>query len=231
MPLVLRPIHPQDTLSWMRIRTLAYAGPTHAVIHTSPISDSSLHAIAQDRKRDLLKPHTWHFKIVDTDLPPGPEDPPDTGGRIITISVWSLHNVEDEGSHAGSVETNEKPDFVPPEIRLDALQSLLTPLRAAQKEIMGTQTPYLMLNSLATHPEHRGRGAAGMMLDWGLGEADGRGLEMYLDATGMARPIYERRGFAVVREVEWERGRWGGVGCDRHFCMVRGFVEEGGEGV
>lgn len=111
--------------------------------------------------------------------------------------------------------------FAPPELRMDALGSLFGPLRAAQEEIMGTTEPFFMLRTLATHPDHRGKGAAKLMLDWGLDKADGLGLVTYLDATRMARPIYEKRGFEVKRETPWDREPWGGEGTDRHFAMVR----------
>ena len=229
MSLSLLPIIPSDALSWIRIRSLAYYGPTHDVLHNGPISESSIHGVAEDKKRDLIKPNTWHWKIVDTDLEPSADDPPDNGGRTIAISVWSVHNVKKEEGEEGSDEpaTNpvvagdEKPGFLPPELRLDALTSLFGPLRAAQKEIMGISEPYFMLNSLATNPDYRGRGVARIMLDWGLEEADKRGMPTYLDATGLARPIYEKRGFVVVKGVEWDRVPWGGEGRDMHWCMLR----------
>lgn len=60
-----------------------------------------------------------------------------------------------------------------------------------------------------------------MMLDWGLGKADEEGLVVYLDATEKARPLYESRGFKVMKVVEWDRVPWGGEGKDCHSCMVR----------
>ncbi|KAJ4986882.1 GNAT family protein (acetyltransferase) [Stagonosporopsis vannaccii] len=111
--------------------------------------------------------------------------------------------------------------FLPPELRLDALMSLFDPLDAARDEIMGSEKPYFMLNSLATHPEHQGRGAAKLLLDWGMQKADKEGLVTYLDATQRARPIYAKRGFELKKVVEWDRKVWGGEGVDVHYCMVR----------
>jgi len=229
MPLELRKMNPEDTLSWIRIHSLAYYGPTHDVLHNGPISESSIRGVAEDKKRDLLKPNTWHWKIVDTDLEPSADDAPDNGGRTIAISVWSMHIVkkgeEEEGSDEPTtnpaVAGDEELGFLPPELRLDALTSLFKPLRAAQKEIMGSSEAYFMLNSVATHPDYRGRGAARIMLDWGLKEADEKDLPTYLAATGLARPIYEKRGFVVVKGVKWDREPWGGEGRDIHWCMLR----------
>ncbi|KAF3040884.1 hypothetical protein E8E12_003197 [Didymella heteroderae] len=113
------------------------------------------------------------------------------------------------------------PSFLPPEIRLDALKSLFNPLDASRNGIMGTEKPFFMLNSLATHPDHQGRGAGKMLLDWGVKKADDEQLVTYLDATQVAKPIYEKRGFEVKRAVEWDRTVWGGEGLDIHYSMVR----------
>jgi GNAT superfamily N-acetyltransferase len=113
------------------------------------------------------------------------------------------------------------PSFLPPELRLDALASLFDPLDAARDEIMGTETPFFMLSSLATHPDYQGRGAGKLLLDWGVKKADVEGLVTYLDATQIAKPIYEKRGFEVRRAVDWDRMAWGGEGVDVHYCMVR----------
>jgi GNAT superfamily N-acetyltransferase len=86
---------------------------------------------------------------------------------------------------------------------------------------MTTSDPYLMLNMFATHPEHQGRGASKALLDWGLKKADDEGLVTYLNATDIGRRIYEKRGFEVVKMIEWDRVPWGGEGKDCHWCMVR----------
>lgn len=225
MPLEISPITSDDTLSWVRVRSLAYYGPTHDVLHNGPIRESSIREAAEDRKRDLKKPNTWYWKIVDTALEPSDDDPPGSGGRIIAIAAWSMHNVKKEGLNEPATKpaaiSANAPAFMPPELRLDALGSLFGPLRAMQQEIMGTSTPYFMLNSLATHPEQQGRGAAKMLLDWGIKKADDEGLVTYLDATGIGKPIYEKRGFEVKKAVEWDRVPWGGEGKDCYYGMVR----------
>lgn len=113
------------------------------------------------------------------------------------------------------------PVFLPPELRLDALASLFDPLDASRDDIMGTEKSFFMLSSLATHPDHQSRGAGKMLLDWGVKKADDEQLVTYLDATQVAKPIYEKRGFEVRRAVEWDRTAWGGDGVDVHYSMVR----------
>jgi GNAT superfamily N-acetyltransferase len=234
MPLELRPMSTPDALSWVRVRSLAYYGPTHDLLHTGRVRDSSIVAMAEDRKGEIGTPNMWHWKIVDTSLPPSNDDPVDNGGRTIATAVWSLHNLKQQEGEEGkmSMEPSSIPaekirrgprrqSFLPPELRLDALSSIFGPLDDAREEIMGTEKPYFMLNGLSTHPEHQGRGAAGILLEWGLNKADKEGLITYLDATEMARPIYERRGFELKKGLDWDRVPWGGQGKDWHGCMVR----------
>jgi len=186
--------------------------------------------VAKDRKREIGKPNTWHWKVVDTDLSTSPDDPPDNGGRTIAVAIWSAHNIPTTKVDGSSDPTSlpiekaerndEQPPFIPPEVRLDVLNAVLTPLRKAKTEIMGSK-PYLMLNSLATHPEHHHKGAGSMLLEWGLRKADEDGLDIYLDSSRLAKPLYEREGFEVMREIEFDRRPWGGEGIDWHGCMVR----------
>ena len=187
----------------VRLRSLAYRGDTHDVLHNAPITESSLRRIAEDKRKDLAKPNTWHWKIVDTDSQPSQDDPKGNGGRTIAVAVWSMHNMQEEGSNEASSVPAEvadtSPGYLPPELRLDALKSLFDPLRAAQDEIMGTTKSYFMLNSLATHPDHQRRGAGKILLDWGVKKADDEHLITYLDCSSVARPMYEKAGFKLVR--------------------------------
>ena len=229
-----------DALSWVRIRSLAYYGPTHDVLHTGRVRNSSILAIAEDRKGEIGSPNMWHWKIVDSSLPPSDDDPVDNGGRTIATAVWSMHNLKQQNDQEDGADEEEersrepssipaekirrgprRHSFLPPELRLDALASIFGPLDDAREEIMGTEKPYFMLNGLSTHPDQQGRGAAALLLDWGLKKADKEGLTTYLDATQMARPIYERRGFELRKGLEWDRVPWGGEGRDWHGCMVR----------
>lgn len=221
MPLVLRHITPNDTLSWTRIRTLAYHGPLHTLTHKRPLSESSILALAQDRKRLIGEPSTWHWIVVDTDLPPSESDPADNGGRTIAVAIWSAHNIGGPNDTPENCGKGQPTPFVPPELRLEVLTAVLNPLRAAQDEIMGSSVPYLKLDSLATHPEHHRRGAGKILLDWGVGKADAEGWRTYLDATPVGLKSYERVGFMIMREVTFDRGEWGGQGEDWWACMVR----------
>jgi GNAT superfamily N-acetyltransferase len=223
-----------DTLSWTHVRAASYAGPTNTLIHTHlPVSESTVLGVAEDRKKEIGKPNNWQCKIVDTDLTPSVNDPEGNGGRTIAIAIWSAHNIEldrevkraqgrrtEKEGETNASESEKSSPFLPPELRLDVLNDLLSPIHGAQPEIMGTQ-PYLMLNSLATHPDHHRRGCGSILLKWGIEKADALGLPMYLSTSVAGKPLYERHGFELVREFVWDRRPWGGEGLDWHGAMVR----------
>lgn len=54
------------------------------------------------------------------------------------------------------------------------------------------------LELIATRPEFQGKGAAGMLMRWGLEKADEEGVETYLEASPAGKPIYEHFGFQEV---------------------------------
>lgn len=66
-------------------------------------------------------------------------------------------------------------------------------------EIMGARKHWY-LEILATRKEWQGKGAAGILLRWGLERADEEGVECFIEASPEGKPIYERFGWR-------ERGR------------------------
>lgn len=61
-----------------------------------------------------------------------------------------------------------------------------------------------VLNILFTVPKHRRRGAASLIMDWGVERADRRGLDVYIEATRLGRPLYEKYGLEAVEERRFD---------------------------
>ena len=57
---------------------------------------------------------------------------------------------------------------------------------------------------LFVHPEHRRRGAARQLVEWGVHEADRLGLETFIEATDDGKPLYEACGFTYMSTNYWE---------------------------
>ena len=80
------------------------------------------------------------------------------------------------------------------------------------------------LEFLATRPEEQGKGAAGMLLRWGIQKADEEGTEAYLEASPDGKPIYEHYGFEEVEKLVVSLEGKEGVNEEKEFIecfMVR----------
>ncbi|TVY50267.1 hypothetical protein LCER1_G008826 [Lachnellula cervina] len=99
-------------------------------------------------------------------------------------------------------------------------------------EVMGGRRHWY-LEALATRPEWQGRGAAGMLMRWGLSRVDEEGTEAYLEASPHGKPVYEHFGFREVdRLVLGLEGEGEEVLGEREFVecfMVRGVVGKEGK--
>ena len=63
------------------------------------------------------------------------------------------------------------------------------------------------LNLLGTHPRYRRRGAAAMLVEWGLKRADEEGKKCFVDAGGEGgAALYRRCGFVDVGELVLDLG-------------------------
>ncbi|KAK0274945.1 hypothetical protein LTR35_011367 [Friedmanniomyces endolithicus] len=80
------------------------------------------------------------------------------------------------------------------------------------------------LGMLATQPCFQHNGAGTMLLDVILAEADESGLEVYLEGTDTAKPLYEKHGFVAVNEVRFDPAEYGvcDIGRERQTVLVRG---------
>ena len=82
----------------------------------------------------------------------------------------------------------------------------------------------LDIGMLATKPRYQHKGAGTMLLEEVLAEADDAGVEVYLEATGTAKPFYEKHGFEAIRELRFDPAEYGakGLGIEMQTVMVRG---------
>ena len=83
---------------------------------------------------------------------------------------------------------------------------------------------------LATQPCYQHNGAGTMLLDAILTEADNAGIEVYLEGTDTAKPLYEKHDFVAVNEIRFDPAEYGlyDVGRERQTIMVRGALGKDG---
>ncbi|KAF2014230.1 hypothetical protein BU24DRAFT_423247 [Aaosphaeria arxii CBS 175.79] len=71
----------------------------------------------------------------------------------------------------------------------------------ARKEWIGQGSPVWILMHMVTRQSHRGRGAAAMLIKWGIEESEESGIPAYLEAGAQGRPIYAKYGFEQVGDI------------------------------
>lgn len=152
----------------------------------------------------LSHPETLLLKVVDE------ED------NIISWAKWLLPSSitthqrlqgGDEGEVTGAVNPSLSPS---PDMNLTACQSLADGQYKMRKEVLAGRE-HLWLNAIATSPNHQRRGAATMLVQYGVDIADGKGLECFSACTTQAnqnmKRVFERFGFEVVAREEVVEGR------------------------
>jgi len=98
-----------------------------------------------------------------------------------------------------------------------------------RREYMG-MSEHCYVGMLATEPKHQHNGAGTMLLEEILAEADDAAVEVYLEATDTAKPLYKKYGFEALNELRFDPAKYGvkGLGVERQTVMVRGAL--GGDG-
>lgn len=80
---------------------------------------------------------------------------------------------------------------------------------------------HAVLGMIVTSPDYRRRGAASLLLRWGIEKADERGVEIYLESSVAGRPLYEKFGLRPLKVFEFNMAQLGFEGIDKHTCMLR----------
>lgn len=57
---------------------------------------------------------------------------------------------------------------------------------------------------MAVHPAHRSRGIGSLLMDVGISCADDLGLECWMEASSMGKPLYEKFGFRSLLKVDFK---------------------------
>lgn len=79
---------------------------------------------------------------------------------------------------------------------------------------------------IVTSPDYRRRGAASLLLQWGIDSADERGVEIYLESSMAGRPLYEKFGLRTLKVFDFDMAQLGYEGIDTHTCMLRSAKEQ-----
>ncbi|KUI70504.1 hypothetical protein VM1G_06025 [Cytospora mali] len=156
-----------------------------------------------ERRRKIFRdePITTWLKVVDP-----------TAGAIMAWATWYYYPALTEEELARGPEVGEWP-----------LPQWYRPFMEYRYSVMKGR-PHYLLGMIVTATEYRRRGAAGMLLRWGIERADEAGVEIYLEASEAGRPFYRKSGFRELKVMEFDMSQLGYEGVDTHTCMLRPLV-------
>jgi len=116
-------------------------------------------------------------------------------GEIVSQAEWHSYDADAKGDvmQLDFLEgTDEEREYG---------RYLIDTFQARRREaIAATTVPLMLLDSLATDPKYQRRGAASMLVQWGLDKADEIGGEAYLEATDVGKQVYEKLGFVALEQ-------------------------------
>ncbi|KAK5635348.1 hypothetical protein RRF57_011060 [Xylaria bambusicola] len=112
---------------------------------------------------------------------------------IIAFAKWS-HPVSKD------VDYEEAAWAWPAGTNMRILNGWVKAAEEGQEEAVGDR-PCYRLTFMGTDPAHERRGAASMMVNWGLEQCNKDGVPGYLESTLEAAPFYEKMGFAASVKI------------------------------
>ena len=79
----------------------------------------------------------------------------------------------------------------------------------------------MIVDLLATAPQHQRKGIGRLCMRWGLEKADALKAKVYLEATMDGYPLYSSLGFKPLDEITLDYTQWGGQGSQSLILMMR----------
>ncbi|KAJ5611267.1 hypothetical protein N7510_007986 [Penicillium lagena] len=158
------------------------------------LSRATFH-FAKQRSRFLGDPTVRYMKVVDTGTVASPKN------SIISIARWHFYP---QGYNFATQLHWELHALTPPppsELNVSLHNYILSTRDEARSGWMEPNEPCWILMHMVTRESQRGRGAAKMLIRWGIEQAERDGVPAYLEAGVMGRPVYEKLGFKQVGEL------------------------------
>ncbi|KAI1347670.1 hypothetical protein F5Y01DRAFT_294503 [Xylaria sp. FL0043] len=128
-------------------------------------------------------PSSYWQKVVDTET-----------GEIVGGALWNIHRDNPFAEADDHIEITWFHDEGLRKYAAEFLRQYSTP-----RALVG-QRPQVYLFNIFTKPTYRRRGVAQQFLSWGMRKADEMGVEMFLDATAVGKPLYEANNFVCIKE-------------------------------
>ncbi|KAL2070002.1 hypothetical protein VTL71DRAFT_14682 [Oculimacula yallundae] len=129
--------------------------------------------ITDDESEEIISLARWHFY---------------PNGYVYAKEIdWEVHN---------PVEGMPFPQGM----NIELHNFILRERDGERRNWMVENEPCWILMHLVTRESQRGRGAAGMLVSWGVEKARADDVPVYLEAAPLARPMYQKYGFQQIGE-------------------------------
>ncbi|BGP26968.1 hypothetical protein JCM10295v2_005930 [Rhodotorula toruloides] len=110
------------------------------------------------------------------------------GGEIVGVAMWSLPKSEEDKAAEKKGDEAHKENEWPPGTDVELATEMFM-------HDAGIKEPHYYVGFLSVDPKYQRNKAGSTLLRWGCKKADQEGVAVYLDATKVGLPVYERAGF------------------------------------
>ena len=148
---------------------------------------------------DFVFPEAWEHK-AEVELS---EEEKKNAKKVVGIAIWVLQPVARTQEQYDKEAAEKGPNTHSPSANgalLDAMDAAMT---ASKKKYLGLE-PYLYLRILAIDPAYQRRGVGSLLLDQGMEIADRCGIQSYLEATKVGRPLYAKYGYEDRENMDFD---------------------------
>ncbi|KAL4936155.1 hypothetical protein BDV06DRAFT_205539 [Aspergillus oleicola] len=226
MNILIRPAVPSDAPSLAAINILAFAGQGFFANAFANIPYDVVHPLKRARYlQKMAHPQTEVITAVDSDSGEivgcarwvFPSDKPgEDAAQLMSDAAAAEKEAAGRGAGSGSGRDELQ---IPEGTNKEIYDGFFEVLKESAKAHLRDDD--IVLEFIATHPKHQGRGVGKALLRWGIESAEKAGKRIYLEATGEGYPVYLKSGWRALQRVEIDYARWGGVGTQVLTLMVR----------
>ncbi|KAL0253280.1 hypothetical protein SLS55_010252 [Diplodia seriata] len=121
----------------------------------------------------------------------------DGNGGVAGFAAW-VRPGQGEGVGNAANPTGEVPRCV----RREFFEAQPKLMEEAKKRVLGDTRDFWYLASLATHPDHQGKGIGAALVRWGIEQGEKDGVPVYLEATPRGFFLYKKMGFEAADEID-----------------------------
>ncbi|QSS53970.1 GNAT family acetyltransferase [Histoplasma capsulatum var. duboisii H88] len=147
----------------------------------TPALRAGLRISLMEKAREEIRDPQWAVLVVRNQ------------NEIISFAKW-MRPVLDADSYV------EVPWRWPEGTRMDILNEWARKVEDASSSVIGS-TPCYCLSFIGTHPSYERRGAATMLIQWGLERSVKENVPIQLESTIVAWPLYKRLGFEDKKRI------------------------------